>query len=101
MATDNCKIIYNGDTRVGVKAPNGQPSQLFKEIFNHPMVNDFDEALDIYKNTRSDKLTKSVFITPATTRAFDIKTEKLKKLTNEYATLTKNLLGGELESEEK
>lgn len=100
MAT-TCKIIYNGETRVGVEAPNGQPSQLFKEIFNHPMVNDFDEALDIYKNTRSDKLTKSVFITPATTRAFDIKTEKLKKLTNEYATLTKNLLDGELENEEK
>lgn len=53
----DCKLIYKDNTPVGVEKDNGQESSLFKDIFNHPTTDSFEEALDIYKNTKSKKFT--------------------------------------------
>lgn len=52
-----CRITYNSDNQpTGVVKRNGQESQLFREVLNHPMVENFEEALSIYKNTETSKL---------------------------------------------
>jgi hypothetical protein len=52
----SCKIKYNKDTPVAVEKANGAESQLFKDTFSHPIIEDFEDALDFYKNIYSDKL---------------------------------------------
>lgn len=41
---------------MGVEDQYGQPSTLFQELLNSAHIKSFDEALDIYKNTYSEKL---------------------------------------------
>lgn len=53
----DCKIIYNSNNeKIGVEDANGQSSTLFQEILNNSQVKNFDEALEIYKQTLSTKL---------------------------------------------
>lgn len=50
----SCKIVYNGETPVGVEDPRtGKRSELFDEIMEHPIIKDFNDALDMYKNSLS------------------------------------------------
>lgn len=53
----SCKIIYKDNERVGVEDDNGQPSKLFQEILSNPQIKDFSEALEVYKQTKSDEIT--------------------------------------------
>lgn len=51
----SCKIKYNNDKPVAVEKPNGAESQLFKETFSHPSIENFDEALEMYKNMYTEE----------------------------------------------
>lgn len=52
----DCKIIYKDNERVGVEDDNGQPSTLFQDILSNPQIRNFDEALLVYKQTKSDEI---------------------------------------------
>ena len=57
----DCKVIYNSNNeKIGVEDANGQSSILFQEILNNSQVKNFDEALEIYKQTLSPKLKQRV-----------------------------------------
>lgn len=52
-----CKINYNSDNKiVSVTGQNGQESTLFNALASHPMVENMEQALEMYKNIYSKEL---------------------------------------------
>ena len=51
----SCQLIYKNGKLSGVKAPNGNPSTLFKSIATNPHIQTLEEAVEIYKNVFINK----------------------------------------------
>lgn len=53
----SCIIIYDENNNpTGVQDDNGQRSKLFDQIISNPQVKDFNEAVDIYLETKSSEV---------------------------------------------
>lgn len=68
-----CNLIYdNNNNPIGVLDDNGERSQLFDQILANPLIKNFNQAVDVYLETKSPKirtadqlpLTLSVFERP-------------------------------------
>ena len=53
----SCTVKFNNDGSINnVLTPQGKESKLFKKIAKLPHINSLEEALEVFKNTYSEKL---------------------------------------------
>lgn len=85
----SCTIKFNKDGSIdNVLTPEGNESRLFKQIARLPHINTLEEALEVFKNTYSDKIglyKNEVETAPQEITIDQSAIEKLKKLSNEIS----------------
>lgn len=77
----SCTIKFNKDGSINnVLTPEGKESRLFREIARLPHINSLEEALEIFKNTYSEKMGVFEKVAISKPQELNINVEAIEKL---------------------